>query len=191
MIEPEAPHTAPTITQLLANSDRHDHLNWAALRRLEHAQRHQHPLLTDGTLDAWLQLWSAGLHSAIETHTPAEQHQANQLARAALRLSGHLHGHDIDLRNGRRVAAGDVLTVGTTTATGREAELPAGVLLHVTRIDNRTATLDIPTTGEQLELTVGTGLTRHLEHAYATSATPEQSRHHLRGVLRPSDGLSW
>jgi hypothetical protein len=191
------PPSEPTVSghaeldRLLAYGGR-DPASRAAARALEWAIRNRQPIVTDGTLLAWLRLWRHGLTPTMVTAGIAEQHQLNQLGRAALRLDGQLVGPDLQLRTGLRVAVGDQLVV-TAGQPRRPDPLEAGVLLHVVDVypAGQICTVDIPTFGGRRDVSTAHPLVRRVSHAYATTHAAEQQRSVPGAALEPGRGLSW
>jgi hypothetical protein len=182
----------PDIERLLARA-RRDPASRSAARTLQWAIHNRDPNITDGSLLAWLRLWEQGMRPTIVTDGIAEQHQLNQLARAALRVAGHLTGPDIQLRTGLRVAAGDQLLVTTHHRPGEPDALAEGALLHITHVDRATAAcgVEIPTVGEHRDLNRSTPLVWNIGYAYATTREAEQGRNPPGTARQPERGLSW
>lgn len=182
----------PAIQDLIARADPGDHAAMRAAWALEQYGRNGAPLITSGLLISWLEHWETGQRPAIES-TGGRHGDNNFIARAALRLAGHLHGPDLQLRDGLHIAVGEQLVVRSDYRPGTADALPAGILLHVTDIDPATVscTVEIPALGEQRWMSAGGRLARQVTYGYATTDYIEQSVHRDGASRQPERGLTW
>ena len=155
-----------------------------ARAELRRAAIDRHVALTSGALSGWLQLWRDGLPSVLIVE--ADEHcQYSRLARAALRLDGHLQGPDIRT-TGPVIAQGEQLVATTSVAFGEE-RLDAGAPMRVARVDAATGSilLDVPTAGLTIDALAHEPAWRSCEHAYAEIDNSQ-------GRTQPrSAGVSW
>lgn len=185
---PPAAHAPPELLDLLHHGEARDLETLDARRTLLAAIESQHPVITNGGLPSWVELWRAGLQPALHV-TAGDVAASAVIARAALRLAGELHGPDLRTA-GVTVAVGDTLTAAQPTRLG-ELRLDAGVPMHVTDIDHarQTLTVDVPTLGAETRVAAGDAGFRSLTYGYAEP--PSVERDVGRTVTERTVGLSW
>jgi hypothetical protein len=178
MLEPHP--VDPTLGELLHRvRDGAGRENDRAQRVLLRAIDRDHPAVASGALASWLRFWRAGLRSAFVVR-PEEAQQYADLARAALRLDGHLQGADLRTR-GPLVAEGDQLMVDQRMDV-MGVRLDPGMTVDVGPVSTLSgACLDVA--GQAVALTSTDPGWRNLRHAY--------TEHELAQGHSLADGLTW
>lgn len=186
---PPPAHAPPELLDLLHHgTESRDLETLDARRTLLAAIESQHPVITNGGLPRWVELWRAGLQPALHV-TAGDIASSAVIARAALRLAGELHGPDLRTA-GVPVAVGDTLTAAQPTELG-ELHLDAGVPVHVTDIDHarQTLTVEVPTLGTETRVAADDAGFGSLTYGYAEP--PSVERDVGRAVAERTVGLSW